>query len=39
MIVDASAILAILLDEPEASQMEDKILMASEPSHVAGELS
>jgi ribonuclease VapC len=31
MIVDASAILAILLDEPEASQMEDKILMATSP--------
>ena len=31
MIVDASAFLAILLDEPEASQMEDKILMTAEP--------
>jgi ribonuclease VapC len=31
MIVDASAILAILLDEPDASQMEDKILMATSP--------
>ena len=31
MIVDASAFLAILLDEPEASQMEDKILMTAGP--------
>jgi ribonuclease VapC len=31
MIVDASAFLAILFDEPEASQMEDKILMAASP--------
>src|SRR5688572_33500002 len=31
MIVDASAFLAILFDEPEASQMEDKILMATSP--------
>ena len=31
MIVDASAFLAILLDEPEASQMEDKILMTADP--------
>jgi ribonuclease VapC len=31
MIVDASAVLAILLGEPEGPQMEDKILMAASP--------